>query len=408
MNNLPEDFNWEQYKDGYTGDHKLVANTKIEGLTTQDRVFSREPYAQKMFDLLSGQETQVVKKDLIRGDCVKITDIFNVKETTLDIELTGGLSMSVDLAREKKFVQIFGFDNPKDFTDKMSKEYINQMLEENLMAYVIESSPNIKISLWQGYLMGIRQEFMDEIDNPSKAYLCKVKEANKGGFFVEVQGIDAFMPGSLAAANKINDFQSLVGKEVIVMIEDYLKDMKSFIVSHKKYIAHILPQKLSEMDLMKKHKGTVTGASKYGIFVEFSDGDEFIFTGLLHVSKMNEDTKLLFKGRQFMPGDPIEFYVGEITKDNRVILTEEDPQIKLKKMQEFIFSSTDKVLESEIAAVMKFGIIVTCGEVTGLIPLKEFKRHRIFINNFVVKDKINVMFDEYRDDKLVFKLPERD
>jgi ribosomal protein S1 len=123
---------------------------------------------------------------------------------------------------------------------------------------------------------------------------------------------------------------------------------------------------------------------------------------------MNEDTKLLFKGRQFMPGDPIEFYVGEITKDNRVILTEEDPQIKLKKMQEFIFSSTDKVLESEIAAVMKFGIIVTCGEVTGLIPLKEFKRHRIFINNFVVKDKINVMFDEYRDDKLVFKLPERD
>ena len=65
-----------------------------------------------------------------------------------------------------------------------------------------------------------------------------VEEANKGGFFVEVCGIDAFMPGSLAAPNKIADFQSYIGKEIIVMVEDFLKDMNSFIVSHKKYISY--------------------------------------------------------------------------------------------------------------------------------------------------------------------------
>ena len=269
------------------------------------------------------------------------------------------------------------------------------------MAYVIESTP-VKISLWQGYLMSIRAEFMQELENPTKAYTCKVISANKGGFFVEVQGIDAFMPGSLAAPNKINDFQSYVGKEIIVMVEDYLKDMKSFIMSHKKYIAHILPQKLREIDLMKKYQGTVTGASKYGIFIEFGE----FFTGLLHVSKMSEETKVLFKSWHYKSGDPIEFYVGEVTKDNRVILTEEDPQEKLKKMQQFIFDSKDKVLESEIAAVMKFGVITNVGDITGLIPLKEFKKHRIFINNFVVKDKLKVMFDEYKDDKIVFKLPD--
>ena len=299
-------------------------------------------------------------------------------------------------------MQIFGFDNIVDFTNKLSREYVKQLLEENLMAFVIESSPNIKISLWQGYLMSIRAEFMYQIDNPSKAYNCKIKEANKGGFFVEVQGIDAFMPGSLAAANKINDFQSYVGKEIIVMVEDYLKDMNSFIVSHKKYIAYILPQKLKEIDLMEKFKGTVTGASKYGVFIEFGE----FFTGLLHISKMTEETKELFKSRYFQPGIPIEFYVGEVTKDNRIILTEEDPQIKLKKIQEFIFNSKDKVLESEIAAVMKFGIIVNVGDITGLIPLKEFKKHHIFINNFIVKDVINVMFDEFSNDKIVFKLTE--
>jgi len=55
---------------------------------------------------------------------------------------------------------------------------------------------------------------------------------------------------------------------------------------------------------------------------------------------------------------------------------------------------------------MKFGIIVNVGDVTGLIPLKEFKKQRVFINNFVVKDKIRVMFDEFKDEKIVFKLPQ--
>ncbi len=404
MNSQFDDFNWDIYKDGYTGDHKLVANTDIKGSNPQNKCFSREPYAQKLFDIYNGENSQVVKKDLVKGDCVKINDIYNIQEDSIDIEIAGGLTITIDLKREKRFIQIFGSSNVEEFIGQLSKDYIKKMLEENLMAYVIESSPTIKVSLWQGYLMGIREEFMDQIHNPSKAYVCKVKEANKGGFFVEVQGIDAFMPGSLAAPNKINDFQSFVGKEIIVMVEDFLKDMNSFIVSHKRYIAHILPQELAKLDLMKKYIGRVTGASKYGIFIEFGD----IFTGLLHVSKMTEETRKLFKAWHFKPGDEIEFYVGEVTKDHRVILTEEDPQEKLEKIQKFIFESQDKVVESEIAAVMKFGIIVNVGDITGLIPLKEFKKHRIFINNFVVKDRIRVVFDEYRDDKIVFKLPERD
>lgn len=398
-----KDFNWELYEGGYQGGNKLVPNEKIEGPDgIKEKVYSREPYAQRLYNLYAGQKNQIIKKDLTKGDCVLITDIFNVKPTEIDVELSGGLSMTIDLNREKRFVHIFGFNSVEEFTSRLSsKEYIQGLLNENLMAYVIESTPSIKISLWQGYLISIRAEFMDQINNPSKAYTAKIVEANKGGFFVEVQGVDAFMPGSLAAPNKIMDFQSYVGKEVIVMIEDFLNDMNSFIVSHKKYLAHIIPQKIKELDLMKKYSGNITGVSKYGIFVEFGE----IFTGLLHVSKMNQETKNNFNARLYKAGDPIDFYIGEITKDNRIILTEEDPQIKLQKLQKFIFENKDKVVESEIAAIMKFGIIVEVGDITGLVPLKEFKKQRIFINNFVVKDKLNVVFDEFKDDKIVFRLP---
>jgi ribosomal protein S1 len=399
------DFNWELYEDGYRGGHKLVHNPKIKGPDgIKEKVFCREDYAQRLYDAYAGQKNQVIKKDLNRGDTVLITDIFNIKDTEIDIELSGGLSLTIDLNREKRFIQVFGFETVEEFTRSVSSsEYRKILLKENLTAYVIESMP-VKVSLWQGYLVGIRQEFMEQISNPSKAYNAKIIEANKGGFFVEVQGLEAFMPGSLAAANKINDFQSYVGKEVIVMVEDFLQDMNSFIVSHKKYISHILPQKIRELDLMKIYQGYVTGASKYGIFIEFGE----IFTGLLHVSKMEEETKNKFNARMYKPGDEIEFYIGEVTKDNRIILTEEDPHIKLQKIQKFIFENQDKVVESEIAAIMKFGVIVNVEEITGLVPLKEFKKQRIFINNFVVNDKLNVIFDEFKDDKVVFRLPDKE
>ena len=105
------------------------------------------------------------------------------------------------------------------------------------------------------YIANIKREFMQEIKDPKKAYVAKIKEANKGGYFVEVQGVEAFMPGSLAAPNKLVDFRSLVGKEVVVMVEDFLPEMNSFIVSHKKYIAHVLPQRIRRIRYRTKIYG---------------------------------------------------------------------------------------------------------------------------------------------------------
>ena len=152
---------------------------------------------------------------------------------------------------------------------------------------------------------------------------------------------------------------------------------------------------------MKRYSGKVTGTSKYGIFIEFDE----IFTGLLHVSKMDDETKKRFKAGGYSPEDSIEFYVGEVTKDNRLILTEEDPQEKLKKMQEFIFNSKDKVLDGKVAAVMKFGVLVTVDDVTGLVPMREFRRKHVYAQNLVNGDQLRVKFNEYKDDKVVFALP---
>ena len=399
---ISSDFNWQLYEDGYNGSTKLIPNKSINGNNDKNKCFSREPYAQELFDIYTNQNSDLIKKDLNVGDVVRITDIFNIKDTFIDVELSGGLTVTIDLTREKKFVQVFGYNNVKQFTDSLrDKTALKNFLDRGLNAYILEATPSVKISLWQGHLKSVRDEFMSQIENPTQAYTAKIVEANKGGFFVEVQGIEAFMPGSLAAPNKIFDFQSYVGKEVIVMIEDFLKEMNSFIVSHKKYLAHILPIKIQELDTNKKYTGLVTGCSKYGIFVEFEE----LFTGLLHTSKMDIETKTQFNVRNVKAGDTIDFYISEITKDNRIILTKENPEDKLSKIQNFIISSKDKVLESSVAAVMNFGVIVSVGDnLNGLIPISDFKKNKIMANNFINGDKIYVIFDQYKDDKIVFRL----
>lgn len=396
-----EDFNWDLYEGNYKGGNRLIPNPNIKGLDLKTKVFSHEPYAQAQFDLYNQSTIQSVRKDLTKGDCVPVTEIPFIDKDRMTIELLGGLAVDVDLNREKRFVQIYGYQTPEEFANVLKNPEVRRnFVSSGFYAVVIESTPSLKISLWQGHIKKTKDEFMEQVSSPSKAYIAKVMNANRGGYFVEVSGVEAFMPGSLAAPNKIMDFQTLVGKEVIVMVEDFLKEMNSFIVSHKKYIDHVLPQKLAELDMNKIYSGNITGTSKFGIFVEFGD----IFTGLLHHSKMKPDTLDRFRKRDFKPGDELSFYIGEVTKDNRIILTEESPEEKKKKIEVFIEENKEKILDSRVAAVMNFGVIVNVGDITGIIPAKEFRLRKISTRNFVSGDQIKVKFLESKEDKITFEL----
>ena len=401
--NRLEDFNWEIYTDGFVGGQKFQPNNILKNIknTSKSVLYSREPYAGELYNLYTGENQLAIKKDLEKGDYVKIVNIIPVNESVVTLELLGGLTMDVDLNREKKFLQLFGFENTKDFMFTISsKEYLKSFLNQNLSVHVLETKNSLKISLLSAYIDKIKKEFMEQIKSPSKAYIAKINQANKGGFFVEVQGVEAFMPGSLAAPNKIIDFQTYVGKEVIVMVEDFLNEMNSFIVSHKKYVEHVLPKKLDELNLDLKYTGSITGTRPFGIFAEFED----ICTGLLHVSKMKEDTLRKFNNREYKSGDTLEFYISEITKDNRIILTEESTEERKGKLNVFIDDCKEHEMEALIVAVMNFGLIIKVGEYSGLIPTREFIKRKLQIKNYNIGERLKVKFFEANEDKLTFTI----
>ena len=216
------------------------------------------------------------------------------------------------------------FNGETVFVDAEKESYFEDYMRNLVMDDVVQ----IHVERMKGCLKGSFKELQTRmtfnelfksITDTTIAFTGVITDKNEGGFYLDINGIKTFLPGSLATANKVENFElaDWIGKEIKVMVETYSVQQDIFIVSNKKYLKTILPQLIQELELDKKYKGKVTGIAKFGIFVQFDS----IFTGLIHVAEMNETMLNDFNSGKFKPTNEIEFNIKEIQKDNRIILT---------------------------------------------------------------------------------------
>ena len=397
MQNVPiqgdPNFDWDAYEASCPSKRRSF-NKKVTAKYPDARVTCHEPYALELYEKMMGYP--IVSKDFKDGDVIEVTGINATANDTMKFELKNGLQFNIEMARERKFSEIYGIDNEN--CDQIHQESLDLLVDEGIFVMISTKGNGIKPNLIKGHELKIKNEFISQIKEPTSAYMAKVLSRNKGGFMVEVQGINAFLPGGLAAANKIVDFNEYLGKEIPVMIEDYLQDTKTFIVSNKKYIQHILPAKMEELNHESMYEGVITGTAKYGIFVEFNE----IFTGLLHYSKMTPETRDKFKAREFKPGDPLNFWIKEITKDDRIILCEEDPAERLNQIDEFKEKNLGVIKQGKVVSIKPFGTLVKLEkDIIGLVSKKELKAKKKF---FEVGDEIVVTVDDVQKDKIYLSL----
>ena len=398
MRNIPTqgnpDFDWEEYEASCPSIRRKQFNQKVEEKYPGARVYSREPYALELYEKMMGYP--VTSKDFEDGDVIKVRDVKVKDSENVRFSLVNGLELDFEMQKERKFCDIYNI-NPQA-CEEMTPEWISEFVESDVYVSLSTKGNNIKGNLLKGHEVKVTNDFVKQIKNPTSAYIANVITRNKGGFMVDVMGVTAFLPGGLAAANKIVDFEEYMNKDIPVMIEDYLKDTDTFIVSNKKYIKHILPTKISELDHSAKYTGYVTGTAKYGIFVEFDE----IFTGLLHYSKMTMVTRDKFRNREFRPGDELIFWIKEVAKDNRIILSEEDPMERLNQIDEFKSKNLGVVKNGKVVSIKPFGTLVKLeNDIIGLVSKKELKAKR---KDFEVGDDIMVTVDDVQKDKIYLSL----
>lgn len=363
-----------------------------------EKIYCHEPYAEEAF--LAYREGTYVSKEVTAGALLKILSVCNITEKEVWFTCEGFSDYSIKIENEKKFYSLFGLTTSEFLEWIGTPEGVSSFVSQNHMLHVEESFPNVKVSLYGGYERKQSEEFFSQIKTPTTAYVAKVIKRNDGGFLVSVAGIEGFLPGSLAATNKIMDFDSYVGKEINVMVEDHLKESNTFVFSNKRYVSHILPQKMESLSTEETYKGTVTGTAKYGIFVEFDE----IFTGLLHSSKMSESMKDKFNKNEFRAGEEISFWIREITADKKIILTDEDPSIRFAEIEEFREKNIGVIKGGEVISVKPFGTLVKVEkDIVGLISQKELKLHK---KKYNVGDKIYVTIERVQNNKVFLAIPE--
>jgi ribosomal protein S1 len=332
--NSLEDFNWELHQG-------LIINKKIKS-PNGAKVYCHDEYAQDLADIYFSVKEDLAagSKDLVDGD-VYPCKIISVKIDEALAQTPSGQTIYIDLKREKKDAA------------RMNLVGINFVPGEELNARVRKINGDYMGSIAEYYVHSLRAELFEQIKKESNAYSIKVVSVNKGGYIADLCGIKCFLPGSLAAANKITDFESYIGKEMHVMIEGYVEAKDIFIVSYKKYLNRIMESKIQELDLTKKYRGYVTGKSDFGVFVEWDS----IYTGLIHKTEFIEENSLTV----LSPGSEIEFYVKEIKDNNRLTLTLDRPLERNVVMQDLelqVREGTTEVMDAKVKSKRKNGALV--------------------------------------------------
>ena len=115
---------------------------------------------------------------------------------------------------------------------------------------------------------------------------CKVIDKTKGGLKVDVNGIEAFMPGSQIDSRPIRGLDTYIGEEFEAKVIKFSRRRNNIVVSRKVLTdVEVNAQKaetLAKIDVGYVIEGTIKNLTDYGAFVDIGGID-----GLLHVTDMS-------------------------------------------------------------------------------------------------------------------------
>lgn len=326
-------------------ENKNIKRTKGDGA----HVYCHLPYAQSLYDLYSNKPTAIPIKfgELMSGTVVSVNEDFAV------VNVSAREDVVLDIRKEKsdylKYIQV-GFPIDVLVNSKVSK------------------TSSIGASFSKNVEKKKEEEIKDAIDKPI-AFLGNVAELIPGGYYVEIDGIRCFMPGSHGGINKLMDFESLIGQQLYVMAIGYSTERSVVIVSHKDYLKTLIPAEISNLQIGVQYTGHVTGISKSGIFVEFNN----CLTGLIARNEINKDKLDDFDNKRIYPGESINFYVKEVIDNQKIVLSQN--LTVTKSVWDDIDGkySVPSIVTGKVKKVVKYGAFIELEpSVVGLLHKSNF------------------------------------
>src|SRR5215204_6089941 len=129
---------------------------------------------------------------------------------------------------------------------------------------------------------------LEEAYKNDAAVVGKIVDKTKGGLKVDINGIEAFLPGSQIDSRPIRSLDSYIGQDIEAKIIKFSRRRNNIVLSRKVITdVAINEQKaatLDKIDIGYVVEGTIKNLTEYGAFVDIGGID-----GLLHVTDMSWD-----------------------------------------------------------------------------------------------------------------------
>lgn len=340
------------------------------------KVYSREPYAQELYNLMEGFYSNNEPIFSVNAGETHTGTVYSVDTEWASIDIGHKEMVYVNMSRESAFSKAKLIPGEKIDVeisgDRTSKGFILGSVEAGIKAAIL-------------------REILGSVEEQNTAYIGTVTGMiPNGGYFVNVQGIECFMPGSLAGINKLAEFESILNTQMYVVPMGYSQERGTVIVSHRKYLQALIPGKVEELrnSAHETKTGNVTGSTKYGVFVEFDE----CLTGMIHVNDLSPEFAKKHKAREINPGDEITFMVKEIISDTKITLTQLEYTETVDPWQQIAgkYKSFPTEVTGTIKSVKDYGIFVDVGDgIVGLLHVSELPEG-MDINTFTKNSPITV------------------
>lgn len=320
-----------------------------------------------MSDMYADTFREIKEGDIVKGRVVT----FNEKEVVVDIGF-----------KSEGFVPIEEFRNMEALTIDAQIDVLIESIEDDEGRLVLSRIKAEKLRGWMKLGDSINEG--DDVEG-------RIVKQVKGGFIVDIEGVEAFLPMSLSAFKGISAEQIMTNKYRF-QVAKLNKARRNLILSRREVAQkekESVREKLwGELKKGEKRSGIVKGITDFGAFIDLGGVD-----GLLHITDMSW-TRINHPSEIVKVGDRIQVLILDFDKDNSKV------SLGLKQIAsnpwEGIYDKypTGTKIKGKIVNVMPYGVFVEIEKgIEGLLHSSEITWQKKLVNPqemFKVGDEIEV------------------
>jgi small subunit ribosomal protein S1 len=213
----------------------------------------------------------------------------------------------------------------------------------------------------------------DEIETAyreERPIVGKIVDKTRGGLKVDINGVEAFLPGSQIDSRPAASLDSYIGQEIEAKIIKFSRRRNNIVLSRKVLTDEVVnaqkEQTLANIDVGYVVEGTIKNLTDYGAFVDIGGID-----GLLHVTDMSWG-RLNHPSDMFKPGEHIQVKVLKLDREKDKI------SLGYKQLQPDPWSTVievypvDAKVQGTVSSVTDYGVFVELEPgVEGLVHVSE-------------------------------------